>query len=105
VDGQGGFLVFYLACAPSWWPSSSSCAFCRPVSGLHDQPAEQGLLARPRAARPHHGDDGGEHAWLGVLILALFIGMGYLTFQADLMPQPHLDETAGVVMMGRFSYA
>jgi len=100
---KGGFLVFYLGL----------CAFMVAIfllmprfvalfpDSMINLPNKEYWLAPERRALTM-GMMGENMAWLGVLVLALFIGMGYLTFQADLMPQPHLDEAAGAVMMGAF---
>jgi len=86
---KGGFLVFYLGL----------CAFMVAIfllmprfvalfpDSMINLPNKDYWLAPERRARTM-GMMGENMAWLGVLILALFIGMGYLTFQADLMPQP-----------------
>lgn len=56
----------------------------------------------PDRRRRTIGIMGEKMAWLGVLILALFIAMAYFTFQANLLPRPMLDEKATIVTMVAF---
>jgi len=40
--------------------------------------------------------------WMADLVLALFLGMGYLTYRANRMPEPALDERLAFLLMGGF---
>ena len=40
--------------------------------------------------------------WMANLVLALFLGMGYLTYKANLMPEPALDERLALFLMAGF---
>jgi uncharacterized membrane protein len=40
--------------------------------------------------------------WTANLVLALFLGMGYLTYRANLMPEPALDERLALILMAGF---
>ena len=40
--------------------------------------------------------------WMANLVLALFLGMGYLTYRANLMPEPALDERLALFLMAGF---
>jgi uncharacterized membrane protein len=40
--------------------------------------------------------------WMANLVLALFLGMGYLTYKANLMAEPALDERLSLFLMAGF---